>query len=605
MSDTGLGGLSSSQNTIKSLSDQARTPVAPTKPAEPKSGAHLEDSGFLDRSIDGSVSSFKPSDGGLKLRVGASATNVPFVDIIDGANSINDKNANPFKNPMVQDYNPRAGASVDLKLNRERWSLGLKVNGTSAIQTEGIAKNGKDFAGIYDQAKGLEAQLSSLEAQVNQISSKLQNSTSLKRAEQIINQLNANPGSADPKMLNELKGILNSGEIQGLFKDLDSALGNLNSAVGTANTALGMIGDGTRSISADAAARGTAEITGGVRTKRYDLGNRWGVRGGIEGAVIVPLPNPVKTPNENGLPQFKSMMAKVSTQAQVTTSGIGDIQNRLSSLQKNLSSLQSGVGNTGKAVDQATKTANNIDPNNPASVASQYGNTMSSINNLNNSAKQVSTSSQNLNKDLQGLNSDLAKVKISPSVSVTTVTPTAPVGFGIKDVGATVDGPVGDKMKLSFSTGFMNPIGYLQGEKTNYNLVKDKDEKYKLDKVGSEKGNVFHDFYDPTLYAGAGVTFNDNSWYKTQIDGRFEKSLTSDVMRASGIVKQSVGPVSLRAGVLDTDLANPGTSFMYMGGLGVGSIKHPDIVTVDAATNSLTPNEVTNGAVRAAVNVPF
>lgn len=594
------------QNAGQKIAKDASTPATPDKYPVPPSAAHLEDAGFMDRSLSNSVSSFSPSDGGLKLKVGASATNVPFVDLIDGVQDAGkNSSGNPLNNKLIKDYAPNVGTSAEIRVDRERWSIGVKVDGAASLQTQDVEKTAKDFAGIYDQAKGLESKLSGLEKQVNDISNRLQNSQSFKQAEDIINKISKNPALANQQTLNQLKSLLNNGELPKLFNDLQSSLDKVNSAMSDANIALGMIGDKTRSITADAALRGAAEITGAYRTARHDLGGGWGIRGGVEASVIVPLPNPVKTPSDNGLPQFKSLMAKASMHAEVTTNGIENIRQRIGALQNNLSSFQGAMDKTGKAVDQAGKIANKIDPKNPVSAFGQYGAIKDTMDKLDKSSKQASDSIQGLNTNMQGLSSDLDKVSVKTSVGLTTVTPTAPVGFGIRDIGTTIDGPLGKNTKLSLSTGIMNPIGYLQGEKSNYDVIKDKDNNYKLNLVNTEKGNVFHDFYDPTLYAGIGLKFNDEKWYKTQIDTRIEKSMTSDTIRASGIVRQSVGPVSLRGGVLDTDLKQGDKNLTFMAGVGVGSIKHPDILTVDAAVDSVDPNKANNASVRAQINIPF
>lgn len=596
---------------IKTSADKlvtdAKNPKAIDKPADPKSAAHLEDAGFMDRAIHnggGGVSSYNPSDGGLKLKLGVSAANVPFVDIFDGIQDAN-KGGNPFNNKLATDHNPNLGASAEIRVDRERWSLGVKADAGAALETGGVKKNANDFAGIYDQAKAIEAKMSGLQGQVNAIKGKLENSQSFKQAETLLNQISKNPALANPQTLNQLKNILNNGELNQLFSDLQSTLGNVNSAMGDANTALSMIGDKTRTITADVALRGTAEINGAYRTARHDIGNGWGIRGGVEAAVIVPLPNPVKTPNDMGLPQFKYTMAKASTYAKVTTSGLEDLHNRISSLQSNLSDLEGSLDKTGKAVNQAGKAANKIDPKNPVSALGQLGALKNSVDKLKDASDQASKSAKGFDTNIAGLSQDLDKVKVETQVGLTTVTPTAPVGFGIKDIGATIDGPLGKNTKLSFSAGIMNPIGYLQGEKSNYELVKDSNDKYKFNLLNTEKGNVFHDFYDPTLYGAAGVKFNESKWYATQIDARVEKSLTSDNVRVAGIARQSVGPVSLRGGVMDTDVKSGGKNLTYMGGVGIGSIKNPDIFSVNAAVNSTDSSKLTNASVQAEIKIPF
>lgn len=611
MSSIGLGGstsdLEATQNALKGIQDASKkiadgaaNPVAPSKYPKTMSPAHLEDAGFLDRSLDGGVSEYTPSKGGLKLRLGASVANVPFVDLMNEANNPS-HNDNPLSNPLIKDYNPNAGANAEIKLERERWSLGVNINGAAAVQTEGIGKNASDFSKIYDQSKNLESKLSGLETQVNSTVSQLQNSQNFKRAEELIAKMSSNTSNIDPRDVNELKTIMNSGEMQNLFKNLQNTMGQINSSIGDANKALGILGDGQRSLIADAAIRGAAELTGGYRTKRYNLGSGWGIRGGIEGAIILPLQNPVNTPTGNGLPQFKYTMAKASTQINVTTSGLSELQQRLSSIQQNLTTLQAEAGKNSDAVTNAQNQLNGLNPNNPT----DFKKIMDTLNELNKSSTQASAASQDLNKNLQGLAGDLNNVKVETSVSVKTVTPTSPVGFGIKDIGATVDGPLGSKNWLSFSGGFLNPYGVLMGERNTYNLEKSPENKYSLKLANSEKANVFHDFYDPTVYIGAGIAFNKDEWYKTQVNTRFEQSLTSDVLRASAIVKQSLGPFSLRAGIINNDLKEGTSNLMYMGGIGIGSIKNPDIFTLDAATNSFDKNKVDSLAVRAGVNLHF
>lgn len=595
------------QKSADKIAKDAATPSVPGTYSKPKSAAALEEAGFMDRSLEnsgGGVSAYTPSDGGLKLKLGASAANVPFVDIFEGAQELNKKSDNPLNNRLARDYDPSAGVKAEVRFDIERWSLGVKVDGSASLETANVAKTAKDASGLFDQAKALESKLSGLQQQVTDIGSKLQNSQGFRQAEELLNKISKNPTLANQQTLSQLKNILSNGELPKLFSDLQSTLDNVNSAMNDTNTALGMIGDKTRSITADVAVRGTAEINGAYRTERHDLGKGWGIKGGVEAAVIVPLPNPVKMQNDNGFPQFKYAMAKASTYAQVTTSGLENLRDRISSLQSNLSDLQGAVDKTGKANNQANKIADKISPNNPTSVVGQIGPIKDTINKLSDAADQAAKSAKGFDKNIQGLSEDLNKVKVQTSVGVTTVTPTAPVGFGIKDIGATVDGPLGKNVKMSFSAGIMNPIGYLQGEKSNYALVKDND-KYKLNLVSTQKGNVFHDFYDPTLYGAAGVKFNDGKWYKTQVDARVEKSLTSDTVRVAGIARQSIGPVSLRGGVMDSDIKNGGKNLTYMGGLGIGSIKNPDIFSVNAAVDSPDPQKMNNASVQAQIKIPF
>jgi archaellum component FlaC len=610
MTGVGFGGstsdLEATQNALKGIqdaskkiSDGASKPV-PGKSPKTMSPAHLEDAGFIDRSMDGGVSEYSPSKGGLKLKLGASVANVPFVDLMDGANNGSNSD-NPLSNPLLKDYHPNAGVNAEIKLERERWSLGVNINGAAAAQTQGIEKNAGDFAKIYDQSKGLESKLAGLETQVSNTVTQMQGSQNFKRAEELIAKMSADSSNIRPEDVNELKAIMNSGEMQGLLKNLQSTMGQVNSAVGDANKALGILGDGQRSLIADAAVRGAAELTGGYRTKRVPIGNGWGIRGGIEGAVILPMPNPVKTPGDSGMPQFKSMMAKASTHVNITTSGLGELSQRLSAIQQNLSTLEAETGKNSQAITDAQNQLNGLNPNNP----NDYKKIMDTLNELSKASTQASAASQDLNKNLQGLNTDLNNVKVETSVTVKTVTPTSPIGLGIKDVGATVDGPLGSKHWLGFSGGFLNPYGVLMGERNTYNLEKSPDNKYNLKLANSEKGNVFHDFYDPTVYVGANIAFNKDTWHKTQVNTRFEQSLSSDVVRGSLIVKQNMGPFSLRAGVINNDLKEGSSNLMYLGGLGVGSMANPDIVTIDAATNSLDKNKVDSTAVRAGINLHF
>jgi len=613
MSDVGLGGLNIDTAGLKSNVDRikngATNPVAPDKKVEPGSGARLEDPEFMNRTLDGGVSTYDPSQGGFKLRLGGSVTNMPFVDIFAGVEQFGAEGANPLRNPLVQDYDLNGGAAVEAKLNRERWSLGVKVNGAATVKTEGIGKNVGDFADLSDQAKNLETNFQGIESEVTALNDRLQNNTQIQRLNEIITQLNGDTSNIDAQTLNELKTILGSGELQSLLDDVNKTLGKFNSTMADASQAIALLGDGTRSIMGDVAVRGAAEINGGVRTPRYDLGKGWGVRGGVEGAVIIPLPNPDVAKNklsENGLPEFKSMMAKATTQIQITTTGLSNLSGSLNNIQGNIRQLSEAVGANKDALNNANEIVQTIDPNNPFSVLSQLGNINQVSEDLQGASEKIGEAGNELNKNLEQLSQDLEKVSVKTSMGVTTVTPTAPVGFGIKDIGVTFDGPVGDSTKLRFSTGFLNPYGVLMGEKTNYNLIKGEDEKYKLEQISTEKMNVFHEFYNPAVYGTAGATFNEGKWYRTDLDLRIEQSLTdSSVTRGAAVAKQALGPFSLRTGIMETDLQNPGKNTMFMGGLGVGSIKNPDIFTVDAATNSFTADKFTNTMVSANLNVPF
>lgn len=601
MTSNGLGNIGNNLSNLnledktKKIVDSATTPVKPDKKTETKGAANLESNEFLDRALDvGGISSYNPSKGGLKLNVGSAITNIPLYDITQGNT-----------NSLIKDYNSNAGANVNVRLERERFSVGVKANLTGSLQTEGVKKNYDDFSQIYQEGQNLEKQISEIQSELNSSVTQLQNSPTFARAEQLISEISSNPLGNNSEKMTELQNILNSGEMQGLLNNLNSSLGKMNSSMTSASNMLGILGDGSRQILGDAAVRGAAELDLGYRTKRYDLGNGWGVRGGIEAAVILPLPNPVNTPSTNGLPEFKTMMSKVSTEVNVTTSGISQLQNRINSLKDNLNSIQNATGSTKESIDKAKDIANQIDPNNPYSALPHYGEIMNIVGELENNSNTLNETAKSLENNIQGLSNDLDNVKVQTSVGVTTVTANKTPGVGIKDVGVTFDGPLGDKTNLSLSTGFMNPYGVLMGEKNHYHLEKGSNESYNLVLDETNKTNVFHEFYDPTVYAGAGLNFNEGTWYKTQVTSRFEKSLTSDVMRASGIVTQNLGPVSLRTGIVNTDLKNGVDSNMYMGGIGFGSIKNPNIFTVDAATNSFDPKNASNVAVRAGLNIPF
>lgn len=608
-----LGSLRNTTNILNNLKTSADNVVENAKNPKPienapatSSASKLEDPGLMERVIEnggGGVSSYSPSDGGLKLKLGAGVTNLPFVDLIEGSKEINNLD-NPFKSKLAKDYDPSLGVNAELRVDRERWGLGLKIDTAANINTTGIKQNSNEFAGIFDQAKSLETKLGGLQNQVNGLKNKLENNQTFKQAEALINQIKNNPALANAQTLDKLKGLLNNNELKQIFSELQSTLKNFNSSVNDASTALAMIGDKTRIITAEAALRGAAEVNAAYRTERHKIGNGWGIRGGIEMAAIVPMPNPVNTPNEMGLPQFKSLMSKVSTNVKVTTNGLENLNNRINSLQSNFSELESSIGKAGNSVSKVGKSVSNIDPKNPLSIISQAGNIKNNLNELKNTSKETTENIKNLDKNLQNLSSDLNNVKVDTSVGMTAVSATDKVGFGVKDIGVTLDGPIGKDSKLSFSTGLMNPVGYIGGNRSTYELAKEVDD-YNFKQLSSVNKNVFHDFYDPTLYGSVGLKFNDSTWYKTQIDARVEKSLSSDTIRAAGITKQSIGFVSLKGGVMSTDLKEGAKNLTYMGGVGIGSIKNPDIFSVNAAVNSTDSSKINNASVQAEIKVPF
>jgi hypothetical protein len=604
---SGLSGLSQTASGLQAtadklkqnaekLADTATTPQAPDGMPKPGNAAQLDNVGFLNRAQQGGAASSKQA--GVSLTVNGSASaNLPFMDAPNIGKDLSN----------VPDVHFTGGGQVDLRFtSRERqdgsgFYLGLRGDMSAAGNTQGVTDAARTGSDLASRADALQSRMSGLQDRMNGLATQLQNSPSYQRMEQLIGQISQNPAAANPAMVGELKQILNSGEIQGLLTNMNQSLGEINGVLGDASGALGALGDGKRTVSGDAAVRGAAEVYGGYRTPGIELGqSKWKARFGIEASAIVPLPAPAQPDNDLGLPKFKYAMAKVAASAQITTQGLGDIQKRLGQLQSDLGNLQQSLSQTSAAVDSAAAVANNVDPNNPISVVTQLGQIQQTIGNLNQAANQASTAGQALNTNLNGLADDIGKAEMKTSLGLTTVTPTAPVGFGIRDIGVDLYGPITEKLKANIEAGVMNPVGYLQGQENHYQMEKS-GEKYHLTPTSSQKRNVFHDFYDPAVYAGVGVTANADSAFRTDIKLRAEQSISSDTLRGSAIVRQQTGPVSFSTGVLNTDLRNSSNN-MYMLGVGIGK---GDIISVQAATDSFSPDKAANVQVQAGLRVPF
>jgi hypothetical protein len=596
-----LAGLPStaqalSKNTEK-LVEQATTPVAPDKPAQPGSAAQLDSAGFLQRAQQGGVASGKTA--GVSLTVnGSASTHQPFVDLPNIG-------ANPAQIPDVQ---LRGGGQIDLRFtSREKtdgsgFYLGLRGDMSAAASTQGLPEASATAHDLMQRAEGLQSEMNSLQGHMEALGSKLQNSPGYQRLEALVAQASSNPASLNSAALTEMKQILNSGEVQGILKEMNQSLGEVNSLLGNAGATLGAVGDGQRSLSGDAAVRGAAEIYGGYRSPAVELGDsRWKARFGIEAAAIVPLPAPKQPDNAYGLPQFKSAMSKVAVTAQLTTRGFGDIQKRLGQMQSDLSNLQQSLGQTAGAIDDATTLANQIDPNNTLSVLAQLGKIEETLQTLEQSSAQAATAGEALNQSLEGLAEDIGQAEIKPALGLTTLSATAPVGFGIRDIGMDLYGPLTEKIHANLEAGVMNPVGYLGGEENHYQLSKTGAEGYQFEQVSSQKRNVFHDFYDPAVYTGVGLTANADSAFRTDLRFRGERSLTADTLRGSAIIRQQTGPVSFSTGVLNTDLTGGGKT-MYMVGVGIGK---NDVFSIQAATNSFSADQASDVQVQAGFRIPF
>lgn len=578
------------------LRDQATTPVAPDQPARTGSAAQLDSVIFLQRAQQGGAASSKAA--GVSLTVnGSASSNLPFLEA-PGLTQ------NPAAMP---DLHLSGGGQFDLRVtSREKQNgsgfyLGLRGDLSAAGNTQGVPDALATAGDLMGRVEALQGRMTGLQDRINMLATQLQNSPGYQRMEQLIGQISANPASANPEMLDALKQILDSGDIQGLLQNMNTSLGEINGLLGDASEALGALGDGRRQLSADAAVRGAAEIYGGYRTPGMALGqSKWKARLGVEAAAIVPLPAPAQ-PADTGLPQFKYAMAKVAATAQLTTRGLGDIQQRLGQLQSNLSSLQQALGSTASAVSSATQVANQLDPNNPLSVLGQLGQIQQTISSLDQAANQASSAGQALHQNLDALADDIGRAEIQPALGLTTISPTAPVGFGIRDIGVDLYGPLTEKIHANIEAGVMNPIGFLQGEENHYQMEKTPEGKLHLNQTHSQKRNVFHDFYDPAAYLGVGVTANADSSFRTDLKLRAEQSLSSDTLRASAILRQQTGPVSFSTGILNSDLQGSGKN-MYMVGMGFGK---NDVFSIQAATNSFSPDKASDVQVQAGFRIPF
>lgn len=559
--------------------EEAKTPVKGPTP-KPMGGAALEDATFFKRVYEKDLL-FDP-EAGLRFSLGGGAgVNVPALTLADQAKASfkTGEEQNPFRKPLVQDYKLSAGTMLDIRMNRPNWFIGIRGDVSAAVQTEGIDANKGDFAGVYDQAKAIEAKMKGMEGKINELQTLLNSNPQLQQMNTLVQQLQntKNPAIA-AKAATQLKALLNSGDLQKSLDKVNGLLGEVNSMMGDCSKAMALLGDGTRTVLGEAAARGALELYGGLRTDPIAMGKGWTATLGVEGAVIVPLPNPVQTKMPYGLPSFKYLMGKVSAQAQVTTTGLADVQSRIGALQSNISALQGAVGQTKTAVNNATGAANS---SSPIQAIPQLN---AAANNLRTAANQANNAGTALNNNLTGLAQDLEKVHVQASVTMTTVTPNAPVGVGIRNVGAEFKGPINSWLDAQLTTGFLNPVGWLSVQENRYALEKGKDDQYSLTQLSSRSRNGFHDFYDPAWYGTAALTANKGTWYQSAFDFRLEQSLTdSDTTRGAMKYSQNLGPIGFSTGLMSTGLFREDAPMMYMAGLSIA-----DRVSLAAAVDDPT-----------------
>lgn len=564
------------QDAASELIDEAM-PGEPESHPEPGSPADLESQLFLRRTLE--YSGFNPTTPGLSFNINAGAglgdvsTRTLLEDIETGTNMPED--SNPLTNPLLRDYNLGANGSLDMRytLPNGRFYYGLRGDASAAVSTNGVNQNISTFADLYEQGQQIEEQFGQLEERLESITSQLENNEQFQRLEEIAGDLQGITEFSDLTpddwaKITEAQQIM--GDLSDTLGELESALGDINQLMGDANDALGALGDGTRTVSANAATRGALEFYAGMRSERYQLGqSSWGATFHGEAALIHPIRNPITTPSDFGLPQFQTLMTRVSARAQVTVSGLSDIQNRISSLQNNVSSLQEAAGNAQDQVDTL---------GNPITYLDQ-DQTNEAFESLGSAVEQANDSGEALASDLEGLTSDLESVQISTELGITTVEATAPLGLGLRELGVTLDGSIAPWLDARLQFQGLNLVGVLEGETNYYHLEQNQDGDMELQLDGTETGNVFHDFYDPTLAMGVGLTANRGEWYQTDVYGRVEQSLSSDTTRVSGLARQHLGRFTMTGGIMNPNVQAGHQANMYVLGLGVENILNVNVAT--------------------------
>ena len=519
--------------------------------------------------------------------------NVPATQLIDEAGQ--DSPENPLDNPLLRDYSGGVDLSTGFRMNRSNWFFGVGGDVQAALRSQGVDQNRGAFSQVYAQAEAIQEDFSGLEGTIRGLQEQLANDPALAQAQSLMQQLQANP--ANPQALQQLRGLLQSGAIQRSLDSLSDAIGQTNTALAGIQDAMTTLGDGTRSVLADAQVQGALEMQAGYRSDPISLGNGWHARLGVAGSVILPLPNYGQNAGIPGLSEFRYAMVKLNAQARLTTSGLDQLAGNLGVLQQNLSNLQGTLNTTRDQVDQAANIANQPIPN-PAQAAGV-------IAGLQQSTAAAAQTGQAISDNLETLQGNIAAVEIRPSFSLSTVTPTSPIGFGIRQAGASFQGPLASWLQARADVNVYNPWGMLPGVENRYELhlnqsgnlmdsllpagaLPDQPERGgaeldpRLEQTASIERNVFHDFYQPAIGAQIGLRAFADRWFSPELQFSLRQGFDGAAPGAEVHYTQHLGPLSLTSGVLMPDLNDMNQNF-YSAEIGIA-----DVVSLGAGTQSFS-----------------
>ena len=284
---------------------------------------------------------------------------------------------------------------------------------------------------------------------------------------------------------------------------------------------------------------------------------------GAEATGIVPIPvGNVQVTSE--LPAFRTAMHKVSTEVQVTVSGIEGLQDRLNGMQAALQSVQGSVTAMEHAGEnlQAAAESNDLPTRLQATQrALQQGNR--AINGLSNAGRGLSNEVGQLADSLNDLD-----VKVSATLRSVEADPG--IGIGLRDVSVRFQGPLNDRLNLDLLTGARNALGYLSGTERVYDINVDslvEDQDLALDLRSQTQRNVYYDMQDPALYQGVHLD-GDLGAYGFDLQMRAEMSLTDpEKVRAGATLTQHIQDFSILTGISNSDVFGSDSQAQYQVGL--------------------------------------
>lgn len=573
--NTGAAPLSSLSNTRRNLENQLgeveaaaenlperlpNTEGPAAEAVETPSAARLDDPDFQNRVSQREVGGFDPEnglvfDGNVDILGNTSPS-----DLIEAFRSPDD---DALHHPLMRDHSIVTGSQVEAGYQGENWRVGLRVDADAAVQTEGVDPLVNDLRQLETEGKKVMSQMRLLQRQVGNIQRNLNQSPELQRMNQIVENATQNPAAFGPAEQQELQTLLASDNVQALFTDMNEVLDNSERLMGAANETLGIIGDGTRRLQVDMQARGAAEVFAGYRSDAIDLGDDWQMQMGAEATGIVPIPvGNVQVTSE--LPAFRTAMHKVSTEVQVTVSGIEGLQDRLNGMQAALQSVQGSVTAMEHAGEnlQAAAESNDLPTRLQATQrALQQGNR--AINGLSNAGRGLSNEVGQLADSLNDLD-----VKVSATLRSVEADPG--IGIGLRDVSVRFQGPLNDRLNLDLLTGARNALGYLSGTERVYDINVDslvEDQDLALDLRSQTQRNVYYDMQDPALYQGVHLD-GDLGAYGFDLQMRAEMSLTDpEKVRAGATLTQHIQDFSILTGISNSDVFGSDSQAQYQVGL--------------------------------------